>query len=211
MRNSFKWLLLSSILLGGTLLHSTLDSVHAMFNAIFGFWGKCRGGYIFLNGNIPWIVYVLITFTTAVIGLFFGTLIHVARKTKTMVKAMQSQMVNHDSQVIIRYSLAKQIPVQVFKNSRPIACCFGFHQPRILVSTALIDLLQDDELLAVLEHEYHHCKKRDPLKMLFAFGIARAFFFIPVLRSLCDRYLLYKELVPLQATLILFCSFKMAS
>lgn len=51
-----------------------------------------------------------------------------------------------------------------------IAVTIGVLRPRILVSDALLTLLDDEQLSAVLAHEQSHCLRRDPLR----FGLVRA-------------------------------------
>ena len=69
----------------------------------------------------------------------------------------------------------------------------GWH-PKIWISTGLVNLLRDDELLAVLHHEAHHCRQQDPLRLLISRVIGDSFFFIPILRSLADQHQLTQEM-----------------
>ena len=43
----------------------------------------------------------------------------------------------------------------------------GFVRPKIVLSTGLMSLLNDDELKAVIYHEMYHKENRDPLKNIF--------------------------------------------
>lgn len=72
--------------------------------------------------------------------------------------------------------------------------CYGYLRPRVLVSTALLELLPPDELEALLLHEREHLRRRDPLKMAVGKLLASTLFFIPALRALYERYLIEKEL-----------------
>lgn len=74
------------------------------------------------------------------------------------------------------------------------AFCTGLLRPRIYVSRGTLDLLNDDELLAVVAHEAHHARRRDPLRLFIARALADALFFLPVLRRLADRYAALAEL-----------------
>lgn len=62
----------------------------------------------------------------------------------------------------------------------PMACCYGLLQPRIAVTAGLIDRLDDAELAAVLGHERHHLRRRDPLRIFILDAIAAAGFILPV-------------------------------
>lgn len=69
-----------------------------------------------------------------------------------------------------RVLVLDQVPIAAF--------CFGFLHPRIAVSSSLVATLDDEELLAVLAHERHHLRRRDPLRYLFlhAAGAAACMF-----------------------------------
>ncbi len=54
----------------------------------------------------------------------------------------------------------------------PLAFCHGLRRPRIYVTTGMLDLLDDAELGAVLLHEDHHRRRREPLRLLLVAGAA---------------------------------------
>lgn len=70
----------------------------------------------------------------------------------------------------------------------PQAFCAGYLRPRVYVSQRTLDLLTQDELEAVLAHEHHHLRLRDPLRFACGRILGQALFFVPVLRPLCERY-----------------------
>ena len=72
--------------------------------------------------------------------------------------------------------------------------CYGFLRPRVCVTSGLASLLADDELAAVLRHEAHHLRHRDPLKMLLGRTVASALFFLPVAGALRNSFLAGKEI-----------------
>jgi hypothetical protein len=61
-------------------------------------------------------------------------------------------------------------------------------RPTIYISQGAVELLTTPQLDAVLAHEQHHRLVRDPLRFAFARILTEALFFVPVLRSLRDRY-----------------------
>ncbi len=77
---------------------------------------------------------------------------------------------------------------------RPLVFTQGLLNPKVWLSTGLIRMLSDDELEAVLRHEAHHLKARDPLKILTARCLARALFFVPVAHEMCEAYCVAKEI-----------------
>lgn len=86
------------------------------------------------------------------------------------------------------------VAVTVIGSARPKAFCVGLLRPRICVSTAALTLLTPIELAAVVTHEAHHQSRRDPLRILAARVLADAFFFLPALSRLSDRYRQLAEL-----------------
>jgi Peptidase family M48 len=84
-------------------------------------------------------------------------------------------------------SLPRTPGVNVIPDSRAQAFCAGYLRPAVYVSRRTVDLLTEDELDAVLAHEHHHQRFRDPLRMACGRILSEALFFIPVLRFLIDR------------------------
>ncbi|MFZ2057837.1 MAG: M56 family metallopeptidase [Acidimicrobiales bacterium] len=74
--------------------------------------------------------------------------------------------------------------VQVVATDEVLCFCLGFLRPRIVVSTGLIELLDQHEFNAVLAHEASHQRRRDPLRLLVAAVAIRGLFFVPVLPDL---------------------------
>jgi hypothetical protein len=78
--------------------------------------------------------------------------------------------------------------VSVIRDPRPQAFCAGYLRPVVYVSQGTVELLADAELDAVLAHERHHRRLRDPLRIACGRILSDALFFLPALRPLCDRY-----------------------
>lgn len=77
--------------------------------------------------------------------------------------------------------------VRVIADPRLQAFCAGYVRPTVYVSRRTVELLSEPELDAVLAHEHHHRRGRDPLRVACGRIVSEALFFLPVLRSLCDR------------------------
>lgn len=84
--------------------------------------------------------------------------------------------------------------VLVSPASRPAAFCVGIIRPRVVITKGLLDRLNSEEQAAVVWHEVHHLRGREPLKCLVGRLAAGTFFWIPSLGDLLERYLLAKEL-----------------
>jgi beta-lactamase regulating signal transducer with metallopeptidase domain len=68
-----------------------------------------------------------------------------------------------------------------------VAFCAGLFKPRVYVSRGTVALLDRPALHAVLAHERHHVRRRDPLRLACGRVIARALFFMPALAQLVRR------------------------
>jgi len=82
----------------------------------------------------------------------------------------------------------------LFADEAPQAFCAGLLRPRVYISTGAVESLDPEELDAVLAHEAHHARYRDPLRVFFARMLSDSLFFLPVLRRLADRYAALAEL-----------------
>jgi Zn-dependent protease with chaperone function len=78
-------------------------------------------------------------------------------------------------------------PALVSDDDQPHAFCIGLLRPRVYVSRATLEFLDDDELEAVLAHEVHHARRRDPLRLLAARALADGLFFLPLVRGRTAR------------------------
>ena len=83
---------------------------------------------------------------------------------------------------------------RVVDQAQPLAFCTGLLRPRIHVSRGALALLEADQLDAVIAHEAHHARRRDPLRIFVARVLGEALFFLPVLRRLSAGYAALAEL-----------------
>ncbi len=82
----------------------------------------------------------------------------------------------------------------LFEHDQPQAYCAGLLRPRIYLSTGAVALLDEAELDAVLAHEAHHARARDPLRVFVVRVLSDALFFLPATRRLGERYAALAEL-----------------
>jgi hypothetical protein len=78
--------------------------------------------------------------------------------------------------------------VKVIPDPRPQAFCAGYLHPEVYVSQRTVEILSEPELGAVLAHETHHRRVRDPLRLAAGRVLSDALFFLPGLRPLSERY-----------------------
>lgn len=81
------------------------------------------------------------------------------------------------------------------------AFCYGFRAPKIAVTSGLLAILDDAELLAVLAHERSHLVRRDPVRYLFIDSLAAAVGILPLAAPVRDRLETRIELTADQAAL----------
>jgi hypothetical protein len=84
--------------------------------------------------------------------------------------------------------------VLVIADERPEAFCAGLFHPRVYVTSGALAALDEPGLRAVLLHERHHARRRDPLRLAAGRVAARSLFFLPALRELNQRQQLLAEL-----------------
>jgi Peptidase family M48 len=77
--------------------------------------------------------------------------------------------------------------VWIVAGERPQVFCAGLLRPRVYLTLAALELLDESELAAVLAHECHHAKRRDPLRLACGRLLAEALFFLPALRRVVER------------------------
>lgn len=79
-------------------------------------------------------------------------------------------------------------------NAESIVFCFGFWRPKICISRALVDMLDEIELKAVLKHEAQHMNSYEPFKILIIKYFGSIFYFLPILKNSLKRYVTLSEL-----------------
>lgn len=84
--------------------------------------------------------------------------------------------------------------VRVVDDQRPQAFCTGLLSARIFISTGALELLDQRQLAAVIAHEGHHARRRDPLRLFVARTLADGLFFLPLLSTLAERHAALAEL-----------------
>jgi beta-lactamase regulating signal transducer with metallopeptidase domain len=107
------------------------------------------------------------------------------------------------SSLAVEYETAyRGTPLTVFAHETPEAFCAGLLRPRVYLSSAAVKSVEDAELGAVIGHESHHCRRRDPLRILIVQVLGDCLFFLPVMRHLRERYCTLTELAADDAAII---------
>lgn len=108
------------------------------------------------------------------------------------VRSLARQLMTHRRArrrlAVVRAIRHAGVGAVLIADRRPRAFCAGYLRPRAHVSTGAVALLSERELAAVLRHEAHHVRRRDPLRLLVVQVLADALFFLPALGRLRTRY-----------------------
>lgn len=85
--------------------------------------------------------------------------------------------------------------ILVISHPAAIAITMGLIRPKIVISTGLMNLLNEDELTAVMYHEIYHKESRDPLKIFLISLCSSTFWYIPILKWFNQKYRIINELL----------------
>ncbi|WP_338554460.1 M56 family metallopeptidase [Paenibacillus sp. KS-LC4] len=132
----------------------------------------------------------------------FGTFVHLLYVTVKQwlgVRAAKRKMtiLQHDalSDELNAIYFAGSKAIMVVSHPEPIALTLGFLRPKIILSTGLLNLLDKEELEAVIEHEHFHYRNRDPLMILILQVGATVLWYMPILRWGVEQYKTTRELL----------------
>ncbi|ADM72320.1 Protease HtpX [Paenibacillus polymyxa E681] len=85
--------------------------------------------------------------------------------------------------------------IWVIDYAKPAAFTMGLWKPRIVLSSALLSVLDKHEEEAVIYHEAYHMKHYDPLKTWLLQVCAKQLFYLPVLRHITHHYKTAREIL----------------
>lgn len=88
-----------------------------------------------------------------------------------------------------------QDDLTVIVHREPLAFTMGFVAPRIVLSTGLLELLDEQETEAVIHHERFHKRHRDPLRTYVLSLLSALMWYLPILKWLHRNYKLSRELL----------------
>jgi hypothetical protein len=110
------------------------------------------------------------------------------RATRSMLRAWLSQRRFRRSLLTAGDNVVCGTHVTWIDDARVRAFCAGLFSPRVHISLGARQRLSAEQLEAVVAHEHHHARRRDPLRMLILSALAEGVFFMPALSGLADRY-----------------------
>ncbi len=120
-----------------------------------------------------------------VLGLGIRSVVRQLRSSRRYLSALAVR----DKEVAVEGVRCREIA-----GKEPQAFCAGYLRPRIYLSDGVFEQLSNAEVEAVVAHEMHHLRRREPLRLLVATALADSLFFIPILHRMSDRYRALGEL-----------------
>lgn len=118
----------------------------------------------------------------------------VARALAMLLRLWRDQRSFRRALVVAEAGTVAGTRITWIEDPLPRAFCAGLLAPRVHLSTGARERLSPGQLAAVVAHERHHARRRDPLRMLLLAMLAHAVFFMPVLGELAGRYRALAEL-----------------
>jgi len=140
-----------------------------------------------LRGIAPWdsllgvaLPLTMVTVALGAIGLGLvrlGLMAHVIARSRGIADPELQALTDGLAQRFGLGSTRPRVLLRIYH--RPLACTCGLWQPRILLSTWMIEHLDHRELEAVLAHELEHVARHDYFVTWLATVLRDAFFYIP--------------------------------
>ncbi|WNR44428.1 M56 family metallopeptidase [Paenibacillus roseipurpureus] len=148
--------------------------------------------YLHVPGPVPMLVVNgLILYTLGTMAWVLVKHGHDARKANKLVAKHVDTALS--AEFAERYGLqAHQVCMLNYR--APLAMTVGLWKPRILVSSGLVDILETNELRAVMEHEKCHVQHRDPGAIFLLALISKAMRYIPIFEWMAHKYPMMIEL-----------------
>lgn len=179
---------------GAALVHFVTATDIAGFGKALG--RNCAGVFaIFSRGLEP--PHLLATLLISAAGTAF--LVSLWRQVKatrrylrTLHAADEAETSLALEQILERLGLTRD-RVRVIAAEAPMCFSAGFIRPSIYVSTGTLNLLNRQELTAVMAHERYHLAKKDPARSAILRALSRSLFFLPIMKSLEARHAIAKE------------------
>ncbi len=85
--------------------------------------------------------------------------------------------------------------ILVVRDDAFVALAIGMRKPVIVLSDTVIDRFDEEEVRAIVLHEWHHCSNRDNAKLFFARMLTEAFGYFPMMRPIFRYYQTWAELL----------------
>lgn len=135
--------------------------------------------------------------STVIAATLLVTAINIGKQIFGFHRFKEQLMLLKDSRLSEQYNrkFEGHKKILVVRSGQSFAFTMGLKSPAIVLSTALIDLLAEEELKAVIEHERSHQNNHDPLILFVLHIIAQSMWFIPLTNWCYLNYKIISEIV----------------
>lgn len=166
-------LLIISMTAAGTLLWAALG-LPALLSLTYGVTEFCQSLLVRCveYSSIIKIAFLWAGFLTLSLGLVYGLTRGGVNLLKTLLAVKRLPVARGKGSVVL------------IRDASRAAFTHGFLNPRIYISTGLLESLEGAEKKAVFLHELHHRRRRDPLKFFLLNLLKDSFFYIPAVRHI---------------------------
>ncbi|MBS4201595.1 M56 family metallopeptidase [Bacillus sp. FJAT-49732] len=194
-RQSFFILIVSLVISGTILLQMGLYVISVLvgWNVKFNIVTVCHSWLkAFGLSSIEYVLDGLVIYTLLFSLWKIGSqLIQTTRMKKRFQQYEEKKLTIEMSQV---YGSGKE-EILVLSHPTPMAFTMGFVSPKIIITTGLINLLNNDELKAVISHEMYHKENRDPLKIFLLSLSSSIMWYIPIQKWFHHKYRVIQEIL----------------
>ncbi|MBP1996597.1 M56 family metallopeptidase [Paenibacillus eucommiae] len=145
--------------------------------------------------GLSWMVYLLdtlVVYTLIMMLWVIGKQLYFSRRTYTKLnKLVDVELTAAFNQM---YGEGRKEFI-VVTHPDSIALTMRFIRPQIVLSTGLLELLHEDELEALIQHERFHRKNNDPLKTFLMFLSSSVLWYVPILKWSYKQYQTAREVL----------------
>lgn len=124
--------------------------------------------------------------------IFFSIQVYKTRKYIKNILKSTTSLPFKIRKIAIEVGIGSKLVVT--KDGNFTSFCFGLFSPKICLNLKFVSSLTKEELRAVLLHEIHHLKSKDPLKILVAQTLQSLLFFLPISKDFQNHYQLFQEI-----------------
>lgn len=194
--NTLFWLLVAtSVLTIGVSILGTATMLHTGHG--HGFLQACArivGTLLFAIGHNA-LLLVFGGVALVAVGIFVTSILRQVRATKRLLGRLYLWRIvpppTHMEEASDKAGIAGR--VHLVDAKEPFCFTYGWWRPKVCISRRAAELLDREQLLAVLLHEASHLHRKDPLRLLFTQALVEALPWLPVLRTLWRQYVLARE------------------
>jgi beta-lactamase regulating signal transducer with metallopeptidase domain len=188
---------LATFLIIGTSLYSRLKLIkQSLFSKLETICG-CANHLSFVNHPIIFtflIVAGLLLLTFFCIAVI--RILKIKKATGKFLKAVKARAKKQLSSKLKRAGKSAGLDGRIVEveDEKPFVFCFGWRQPKVCVSSKLVKELNKVELTVVLLHEKQHLLANEPRKLFLIKASVKILFFVPGLRALAGKYVVFSEI-----------------